>query len=163
MTLPEPQTIERLQAIAARLNAPNSWHADEDWQDHVEDDVRWLLAQNTELRAENDVLKERIVTVDIDGREIRYDKLAEAEAALASIEEANARLEVERDRAVEEYKRTAAALEATCRREESERAQNTELREALAALTRTATLWDNEPLFATPLRAARAVLDKWKD
>lgn len=38
-------------------------------------------------------LEARIVTVDLDGRTIRYDKVAEAEAALAMIEAINQRYE----------------------------------------------------------------------
>lgn len=44
------------------------------------------------LVARHDVLSQRIVTVDLDGRTIRYDKVAEAEAALDAVEQDNERL-----------------------------------------------------------------------
>ena len=50
------------------------------------------------LREENEKLRERIVSVDIDGRTVRFDKVAEADAALASVEGYAERVTEERDR-----------------------------------------------------------------
>jgi hypothetical protein len=55
--------------------------------------VAELSERVTALEAENETLRERIVTVDIDGRVIRFDKVAECEAALAAAEERIAELE----------------------------------------------------------------------
>lgn len=53
---------------------------------------RMTVKEAEKVVAELKACRDRIVTVDIDGRSIKFDKLAEAEAALDEIERAHVRL-----------------------------------------------------------------------
>jgi hypothetical protein len=65
--------------------------------DHLLDEADRFVGQGgglvSDLAAAIRVLRERIVTVDIDGRTVRYDKVAECEASLDLAEKRCAQLE----------------------------------------------------------------------